>query len=82
MALVENSNGTKVIEEGSKDDTDSFFDSLPMMTEESGPSRPDQSELYKRDRIQRRNTTRPQERPAPSNEPIKETTNGSLFFSN
>lgn len=79
MALERNSNGAMTTEADTKNDTDSFFDSIPGMTEEVGPARPDQSELYKKDRIQRRNTTRPQKRQGSSGESKKETTNGSLL---
>lgn len=80
MALERNSNGAITTEADTKNDTDSFFDSIPGMTEEAGPARPDQSELYKKDRIQRRNTTRPQKRQGSSGESKKETTNGSLLL--
>ncbi|KAK8831546.1 hypothetical protein WA577_000629 [Blastocystis sp. JDR] len=77
MALERNSNGAMTTEADTKNDTDSFFDSIPGMTEEVGPARPDQSELYKKDRIQRRNTTRPQKRQGSSGESKKETTNAA-----
>lgn len=47
-------------------DVDSFFDVIPVVLSSDESSPTDDSQLYKSDRIQRRNTGRPRASPSPS----------------
>lgn len=78
MAAEENSIVKTEPEEVGREEGDSFFDSIPVLTEEVSSPRPDQSELYKQDRIQRRNTTRPQNRDVPNGRHETRSTNGMV----
>ena len=76
MVTEENSIVKSESEETGREEGDSFFDSIPVLTEEVPSPRPDQSQLYKQDRIQRRNTTRPQNRDVPDDRHETHNTDG------
>ena len=48
---------------------DTFFDVIPIVPNDDEPSPTDESQVYKSDRIQRKNTGRPHSSPSPT-EPI------------